>query len=141
MKSDNGLKPVSSLLPGSWRSDEVAFAGSAPRNLFQPSGAATPAGDQLTSVLQLLGQINYKILSGNTLYVEVNGTAYKVLYGAYWRSVFNGAEHYLLKCEEIARGMWIDGDERPSEVELAIGFTSEGWLVKGHSLNFMTASE
>jgi len=128
-------------LAGSWRNDETSFAEVLPCPPFDPARPADPEVNDQSNLLQLLGLINFRILSGSTLYVEVNGTAYKILYGAYWRSVFNGAEHYTLKCEEIAQGMWMEGNLKPCEVDLSIGYTNDGWLVKGQSIRFMAYSE
>lgn len=125
----------------SWRDDDATFSQVRPCPPIDPSVAREPEVTDQTSLLQLLGLINFRILSGNALYVEVNGMAYKILYGAYWRSVFNGSEHYLLKCEEIARGMWMEGNQKQCEVDLSIGYTNDGWLVKGQSLKFMAHSE
>ena len=94
------------------------------------------AQDQ-SKLLELLGLINFKILSGDSLYLEVDGARYKVLYGVYWRSVFTGEEHYLLRCSEITEGMWIEGCGLPSEVDLAIRYKEGGWIVKDCSLKFI----
>lgn len=87
--------------PGAWRVEESNFAEDA---LLSPSRSLefTPSAQDQSKLLELLGLINYKILCGNILYVESGGIVYKIRYGVYWRSVFTGAEHYLLKCEETA---------------------------------------
>ena len=92
---------------------------------------------ELTRLIQLLGLINYKILTGNKVYVEVGGVVYKTLYGCYWRSVFTGVEHYLLRCEEISAGMWTEGNAAIGLTDLPISHTKEGWTAKGHSIMFM----
>jgi hypothetical protein len=55
---------------------------------------ANPDAREQSRLLDLLGRINYKILTGNRVYVEVGGVVYKTLYGGYWRSVFTGIQHY-----------------------------------------------
>lgn len=88
-------------------------------------------------VLELLGRINYKILKGNRVYIEVGGVVYKTLYGAYWRSVFTGIEHYLLKCEEISGSIWTEGSDATAVVDLPIDYSNEGWTARGYSLSFI----
>ena len=85
-------------------------------------------------LLDLLGKINYRILSGNRVYVEVGGVVYKTLYGGYWRSVFTGIEHYLLRCEQVSGIAWTDNT---SAVDLPIAYSNEGWTASGHSLSFI----
>jgi hypothetical protein len=92
---------------------------------------------ELTRLFHLLGLINYKILTGTKVYVEVGGTVYKTLYGCYWRSVFTGVEHYLLRCEEISAGMWTEGSAAIGLTDLPLSHTKEGWTAKGHSIMFM----
>jgi hypothetical protein len=126
--------------PGAWRGgddDDCAvfleeFSGEHSAILGITSGPREQAG-----LLELLGLINYRILSGHSLYIEVNGAIYKILYGGYWRSVFTGVEHYFLRCDELAEGKWLEGCADSSRVDLAILQTSAGWLVKGRSLKFM----
>lgn len=88
-------------------------------------------------VLELLGRINYRILSGNRVYVEVDGVVYKTLYGAYWRSVFTGIEHYLLKCEEVKGSTWASESLEPEVVDLPIAYSDRCWMASGHSLSFV----
>jgi hypothetical protein len=91
--------------------------------------------------LDLLGRINYRILTGNRVYVEVGGVVYKTLYGGYWRSVFTGIQHYLLRCEEIPTSTWTEGTESPVVVDLPISYSNEGWSAQGHSLSFLLSRE
>ncbi|HEX7294981.1 MAG TPA: hypothetical protein VF251_04455, partial [Pyrinomonadaceae bacterium] len=65
-----------------------------------------PSMREQCRLLDLLGRINYRILSGNKVYVEVGGVVYKTIYGGYWRSVFTGIEHYLLHCEQVSTAVW-----------------------------------
>jgi hypothetical protein len=92
-------------------------------------------------VLELLGRINYKIIKGDRVYVEVGGVVYKTLYGGYWRSVFTGIEHYLLKCEEVSGSIWTEGNAAAAVVDLPIVYSKEGWTASGHSLSFMLARD
>lgn len=87
-------------------------------------------------LLELLGMINYKILTGNKVYIEAGGVVYKTLYGAYWRSVFTNIEHYLLKCEEISGSTWAD-DEATPVVDLPIAYSNGGWTAGGCSLSLI----
>lgn len=86
-------------------------------------------------LLDLLGRINYRILSGNRVYVEVGGVVYKTIYGGYWRSVFTGIEHYLLHCEQVSSAVW--KDEKATPVDLPIAYSNGGWTASGHSLSFI----
>lgn len=87
-------------------------------------------------LLDLLGRINYRILSGNRVYIEVGGVVYKTLYGGYWRSVFTGIEHYLLHCEQVSSAVWKD-DQKTTAVDLPIAYSNGGWTTSGHSLSFI----
>lgn len=87
--------------------------------------------------MHLLGSINYKIVKGNRVYVEVGGVVYKTLWGLYWRSVFTGVEHYLLRCQQISGSVWAEGSTAVDMIDLPITRTNEGWTAKGYSLMFM----
>lgn len=95
----------------------------------------SPSLREQCRLLDLLGRINYKILSGNRVYVEVDGVVYKTLYGGYWRSVFTGIEHYLLRCEQVSGNVW-SADGKTS-VDLPIAYSDNGWTARGHSLSFI----
>ena len=95
-----------------------------------------PSKREQCRLLDLLGRINYKILSGNRVYVEVGGVVYKTLYGGYWRSVFTGIEHYLLHCEQVSSAVWKEEEERTA-VDLPINYSNGGWTTRGHSLSFL----
>jgi hypothetical protein len=43
--------------------------------------AADPTARDQCRLLDLLGRINYRILSGNRVYIEVEGVVYKTIYG------------------------------------------------------------
>jgi hypothetical protein len=100
-----------------------------------------PTIREQTLILDLLGRINYKIISGNRVYVEVGGIVYKTLYGGYWRSVFTGLEHYLLRCEQVSDAIWSDDSETSLVIDLPIAYSKEGWTASGHSLSFMLSRE
>jgi hypothetical protein len=91
----------------------------------------SPSSREQCRLLDLLGRINYRILSGNRVYVEVGGVVYKTIYGGYWRSVFTGMEHYLLHCEQVSSAVW--KDEKTTQVDLPIAYSNGGWTTRGHS--------
>ncbi|MDQ3819496.1 MAG: hypothetical protein M3362_17710 [Acidobacteriota bacterium] len=136
MNNETDWKETDHPAPGSWRDEEARFLKETKEQLKSIEAADLSAREQ-SRLLELLGLINFKILSGNSLYLEVDGARYKVLYGVYWRSVFTGEEHYLLRCSEITEGMWIEGRGAPGEVDLAIRYTEDGWIVKDCSLKFI----
>ena len=94
-----------------------------------------PSIREQCGLLDLLGRINYRILSGNKVYVEVGGVVYKTIYGGYWRSVFTGIEHYLLHCEQVSTAVW--KEDNPTAVDLPIAYSNGGWTTSGHSLSFL----
>ena len=107
--------------PEAWRDD------------YQTDG--DPSSREQCRLLDLLGRINYRILSGNRVYVEVGGVVYKTIYGGYWRSVFTGMEHYLLHCEQVSSAVW--KEEKTTAVDLPIAYSNGGWTTRGHSLSFI----
>jgi len=104
--------------------------------MFGQIDSANPDARERSRLLQLLGSINYKILMGNRVYIEVGGIVYKTIWGLYWRSVFTGVEHYLLRCQQIT-SVWTEGSNTVDPIDLPIIRTKEGWSAKGHSLMFM----
>jgi hypothetical protein len=88
-------------------------------------------------LFDLIGKIDHKILQGVAVYIEVQGTAYKVLYGIYWRSIYSGIAYWGLRCEAIEKGMWAEGSEATDKVDIPICNTPEGWAVEGQSLRFL----
>src|SRR5438128_1234553 len=123
---------------GAWRDDETTLT----RETYLQSqlnqfDAVNPDARERSRLLRLLGLINYRILTGNRVYVEVGGIVYKTLYGGYWRSVFTGVEHYLLKCQAVSGGVWTEGCNAVDLVDLPIAHTQEGWTAQGHSVMFM----
>lgn len=127
--------------PGSWRNDQYSLSpeerGFAGRN--QPH--LHPDVRDRSIILELLGRINYKILSGKRVYIEVGGVVYKTLYGGYWRSVFTGIEHYLLRCEQISGSTWTEGADQAVVTDLQIVYSHDGWTARGHSLWFMLSQD
>ena len=126
--------------PERWREVEAlecgAFSTSTSKSYFRDR-RSDPTIKEQTQILDLLGRINYKIISGNRVYVEVGGIVYKTLYGGYWRSVFTGLEHYLLRCEQVSDSVWAEESETSPIVDLPIAYSNEGWTASGHSLSFM----
>lgn len=116
--------------PEAWRYDDAVDD-----NLPGSSSASTPSVNEQCRLLDLLGRINYKIISGKRVYVEVDGVVYKTLYGGYWRSVFTGIEHYLLRCEQVSGSAWTN--EGSGSVDFPIAYSKEGWTARGHSLSFI----
>ena len=88
-------------------------------------------------LFDLLGRIDHKVIQGDSVYIQIRGIAYKVLYGVYWRSVYSGQQFWGLRCEEIERGMWCDGPSDTTCVDLPIRYTDEGWAVEEQSLQFL----
>ncbi|MCA1591409.1 MAG: hypothetical protein LC754_01885 [Acidobacteria bacterium] len=100
-----------------------------------------PRATEQSRVFDLLGQINYKILQGNCVYLRVCGTTYKVLYGVYWQSVFSGVQHWGLKCTVIEDGMWAEEYPAAMNVDLPLRFTKDGWIVEAETFQFLLHSE
>jgi len=128
--------------PERWRDVEVRDTDNPPRPFLREARTnENPTIREQTLVLDLLGRINYRIISGNRVYVEVGGIVYKTLYGGYWRSVFTGLEHYLLRCEQVSDSVWADESETSPVVDLPIAYSKEGWTASGHSLSFMLSRD
>lgn len=130
--------------PESWRRTDVGEQGS--RGTGKGKRVGTHSQDhpdvyEQTRVLELLGRVNYKIIKGNRVYVEVDGVVYKTLYGGYWRSVFTGIEHYLLRCEQVSGFVWAEESCASEAVDLPIAFSNDGWTAGGYSLSFMLSRE
>lgn len=137
--------------PESWRDDDAglndAGLSSEEEDSFwhgltkaQLPEAQPDVRDQ-TRVLELLGRVNYKIIKGSKVYIEVDGVVYKTLYGGYWRSVFTGIEHYLLRCEQVSGSVWADESCTGTAVDLPISYSNNGWTASGYSLSFMLSRE
>ncbi|MBD0369621.1 MAG: hypothetical protein ICV60_02115 [Pyrinomonadaceae bacterium] len=96
-----------------------------------------PSASEESRLFDLIGRIDHKVLQGHSLYIQIRGIAYKVLYGVYWRSVYTDKQFWGLRCEEIERGMWADDDYDTTPVDLAIRYTEEGWTVEEQSLQLL----
>jgi hypothetical protein len=131
MNNQNRSPQVPQYKPEGWRDDD----SSADHHLSGSSSVSEAHIFEQCRLLDLLGRINYKIISGKRVYVEVDGVVYKTLYGGYWRSVFTGIEHYLLRCEQVSGNAWTD--EGNGSIDLPIAYSKEGWTARGHSLSFI----
>ncbi len=129
MKDEKGPPPMPQYTPEAWRDD----ISSTDDDLLVPPSAINPTGR--SRLLDLLGRINYKIISGKRVYVEVDGVVYRTVYGGYWRSVFTGIEHYLLRCEQVSGSAWTN--EGSGSIDLPIAYSNDGWTARGHSLSFI----
>ena len=96
-----------------------------------------PSAKEESRLFDLIGKIDLKILQGECVYIQVNGLAYKVLYGIYWRSVHSGIKYWGFKCEQIERGMWTEGESATDQVDVPICYTTDGWVVEEQSLKFL----
>ncbi len=126
--------------PEIWRIDESLLDANEAGPLTNSRSASHPDVLDRSLLLELLGRINYQIVSGNRVYIEAGGIVYKALFGGYWRSVFTGIEHYSIKCEEISGAAWAD-DLRAGVVDLPIVFSNNAWCASGHSLSFMLSRD
>jgi len=131
MKDEPPQPQTPAYEPEAWRDDDAASDDLVSFH----SKITDPTAREQCRLLDLLGRINYKILSGNRVYVEVDGVVYKTLYGGYWRSVFTGIEHYLLHCEQVSGNAW--NKDHNTSVDLPIAYSSHGWTARGHSLSFI----
>jgi hypothetical protein len=139
MKTEHPQQPMQRYQPEQWRCGEAFLSQEELPSHFDP--LINPDAREQSRLLDLLGRINYKILTGNRVYVEVGGVVYRTLYGGYWRSVFTGIQHYLLRCEEIQSSVWAESAEAPVIVDLPISYSNEGWNASGHSLSFLLSRE
>lgn len=123
--------------PEQWRNDDSFLPQD--ERLLSPHHRARTNPDvwDRSRLLDLLGRINYKVLTGNRVYIQVGGVVYRTLYGGYWRSVFTGIEHYLLRCEEIPSATWTDGGGATAVVDLPIVYSHDGWTSMGNSISFI----
>jgi hypothetical protein len=104
-------------------------------------GQSLPSARDQTKVMELLGKVNYKIIHGKRVYVEVDGVVYKTLFGGYWRSVFTGVEHYLLRCEQVSGSIWAEETCAAGAVDLPIAYSQDAWSAGGYSISFMLSRE
>jgi hypothetical protein len=151
MANEKQLRRPLQYEPESWRVDETwrDAASLTPEDEefmgHGPTGArvseSQPDVRNQTRVLELLGRINYKIIKGGRVYIEVGGVVYKTIYGGYWRSVFTGVEHYLFRCEQVSGYIWAEESCADTAVDLPIVYTNDVWTASGHSLSFMLSRE
>jgi len=134
--------------PEAWRRTEAGEQRSEVRDQKSAISFTSIQGTQSqpdvreqTGVLELLGRVNYKIIKGTRVYVEVGGVVYKTLYGGYWRSVFTGIEHYLLRCEQVSGFVWAEESCASEAVDLPIAYSNDGWTAGGYSLSFMLSRD
>ncbi len=134
----------------SWRGDEgpenrgqkTEVSKLRSRNyLYDDAPLVEPTVRDQTRLLELMGKINFNIIKGKRVYIEVGGVVYKTRYGGYWRSVFTGVEHYLFRCEQVSGSVWADDSDTDPTVDLPIVYSNDGWTASGHSLSFMLARE
>jgi|SRR5215813_4784630 len=118
--------------PEQWRRDELSLPEHEDRMVHRK-----PDAREQSRLLDLLGRINHRILTGNRVYVEVEGVVYRTLYGGYWCSVFTGIQHYLLRCEQIQTSMWTEETDKAVVVDLPIAYADGGWTTGGCSLSFL----
>ena len=137
--------------PETWREDETPLSSTktAPSKIdlskllgrldfvIDQGPTGEPTVREQTKLLDLIGKINFKIIKGKRVYIEVGGVVYKTLYGGYWRSVFTGVEHYLFRCEQVSGCVWADDSDEDPAIDLPIVYSNEGWTASGHSLSFM----
>src|SRR2546422_10702800 len=89
-----------------WRNDETPLR----REAYLPSplrqfDAVAPNAREQSRLLHLLGLINYRILTGKKVYIEVGGIVYKTLYCGFLCRVFYGAIHKLFLVLGFLGGM------------------------------------
>jgi len=96
-----------------------------------------PSASDESRLFDLIGRIDHRVLQGHSFYIQIRGTAYKILYGVYWRSVYSGKQFWGLRCEEIERGMWADDDSDTNRIDLPISYTEDGWAVEEQSLQLL----
>jgi hypothetical protein len=125
--------------PEAWRTDDSSLAPA--QHAFTRRHRSHPDVQDQTRILELLGRINYKIIKGSRVYIEVGGVVYKTLYGGYWRSVFTGVEHYLFRCKQVSGSIWAEESSADTAVDLPIVYSNEGWTAGGHSLSFMLSRD
>ena len=139
MDHERHWRQVLQYQPEAWRNDDCSLSPA--ERVFRRRHRSHPDVRDQSLILELLARINYKIIKGGRVYVEVGGIVYKTLYGGYWRSVFTGIEHYLLKCEEVSGSIWTEGSAAVAVVDLPIVYSKEGWTTRGHSLSFMLSRD
>ena len=123
------------------RAYQHALSEEAPGCKPADAESGEPSARDQSRLFDLLGKIDHKVLTGEHLYVEVSGAVYKVLYGVYWRSIYSGAQYWGLRCEKIAKEMWIEGPAPAAKVDIPICYTTNGWTIEEQSLKFLVHRE
>lgn len=123
--------------PGQWRNCESAQSRNERGLSPHHSAGIDPDVRDRSQLLDLLGRINYQVVAGNRVYIQVGGVVYRTLYGGYWRSVFTGVEHYLLRCVEIPYQTWADGNANTALVDLPIVYSRDGWTTRGYLISLI----
>src|SRR5258707_11757303 len=118
--------------PESWRGEMPP--GEEGKFIRVERGQSLPSARDQTKVMELLGRVNYKIIKGKRVYVEVDGVVYKTLYGGFWRRVFTGIEHYPLRGEEVSGFVW--GAEKCASgvADLTVASLNDGRAPGGYFL-------
>lgn len=98
---------------------------------------SAPSARDESRLFDLISRIDHKVIQGYSFYIQIHGTAYKVLYGVYWRSVYSDEQFWGLHCEEIERGMWAETDSNTARIDLPIRYTDGSWTVEEQSLQFL----
>ena len=127
--------------PESWRNAQCSLSPKDCVFAWHNQSHTPPGVRERSLILELLGAINYKLVRGKRVYIEAGGVVYKTLYGGYWRSVFTGIEHYLVRCEQVSGSRWIEDADRAAVIDLQIGHSRDGWTASGHSLWFMLSQD
>jgi hypothetical protein len=120
--------------PHGWRDEDAT-------QIDDCADMRVPNIKEQTEILRLLGSVNYEIIKGASVYVEVDGVVYKTLFGGYWRSVYTGVEHYLLRCKQVSGSIWNEDDPSYSTVDLPIAYLNQCWTAGGHGLSFMLSKD
>ena len=149
MDSKKSRRQIPQYQPEAWREDDrladggqkLAISTFRRAYLSDQAPLGQPTVRDQTKLLELMGKINFSIIKGKRVYIEVGGVVYKTRYGGYWRSVFTGVEHYLFRCEQVSGSVWADDSDEDPAVDLPIVYSNDGWTASGHSLSFMLARE
>ncbi|MCA1558460.1 MAG: hypothetical protein LC731_07975 [Acidobacteria bacterium] len=110
--------------------------GRASDNICDLQISAPSARDE-SRLFDLIGKIDHKVLQGYSFYIQIRGIAYKVLYGVYWRSIYSDEQFWGLRCEEIERDMWAEGQADTNCIDLPISYNEGGWTVEEQSLQLL----
>lgn len=141
MNSESSSVSTGKVEPESWREDTLLPTGEVSRCPPVPLVSGEIMARDEARLFDLLGRIDHKILGGDCIYIELKGSSYKVLYCGYWRSIYTGVAHYLLRCKEIKEGMWRQGAAAATEVDLSVHYSQHGWVIEGQPLRSLLYRE